>query len=60
MCCNGSASHFKQRASTKSRDPIPDHEAVYEAIAAADLSAATIAMKALLELALEGMAAVLR
>ena len=52
--------HFKQRASTSPRDPIPDHEAVYNAIAMSDPSAAAVAMKALLNLALDDMAVVLR
>ncbi|MEO6718067.1 MAG: FadR/GntR family transcriptional regulator [Novosphingobium sp.] len=51
--------HFKQRASKRPRDPLPDHEAVYEAIVAADAVAAAASMKELLNLAFEDMKAAL-
>lgn len=51
--------HFKQRASKRPRDPLPEHEAVYRAIAAGDAAAAGAAMAELLRLALEDMAAAL-
>ncbi len=44
---------FKQRARALPRDPLPDHVRVYEAIAAGDAEAASEAMRALVELALE-------
>jgi len=44
---------FKQRTRTLPRDPVPDHARVFDAIAAADGAAATIAMRALVDLALE-------
>jgi len=44
---------FKQRAGTLPRNPIPDHNRVYEAIAAGDPEAARAAMHALIELAHE-------
>jgi DNA-binding FadR family transcriptional regulator len=43
---------FKQRALALPRNPIPDHVRVYEAIAAADPAAASAAMRALVDLAL--------
>lgn len=44
---------FKQRARALPRNPIPDHVRVYEAIAAGDGEAASGAMRALVDLALE-------
>ena len=44
---------FKQRSRALPRNPIPDHAAVYDAIAAADSDAASKAMRALVELALD-------
>lgn len=44
---------FKQRARALPRNPIPDHAAVYDAIAAGDSDAASLAMRTLVELALE-------
>lgn len=44
---------FKQRARALPRNPIPDHVRVYDAIAAGDGKAASDAMAALVELALE-------
>jgi len=44
---------FKQRSRALPRNPIPDHAAVYDAIAAGDSEAASAAMRALVELALE-------
>ena len=44
---------FKQRARALPRNPIPDHVRVYDAIAAGDGEAASGAMRALVELALE-------
>nr|WP_295662901.1 FCD domain-containing protein [Polymorphobacter sp.] len=44
---------FKQRARALPRNPIPDHRRVYEAIAAGDAAAASMAMRVLVELALE-------
>lgn len=44
---------FKQRARALPRNPIPDHARVYEAIAAGDGNAASEAMRALVDLALE-------
>lgn len=52
--------HFKQRASEKPRDPLPDHEAVCAAIAASDPEAANAAMQQLLGLALADMTLALR
>lgn len=46
---------FKQENSTVPRDPVPDHEAVWEAIAAGDAGAARAAMHRLLTLALDDM-----
>lgn len=51
--------HFKQRARRTPRDPLPEHEAVYQAIVAADPAAAGAAMTQLLRFALEDMAAAL-
>lgn len=51
--------HFKQRASKRPRDPLPEHEAVYRAIAAGDAEQAGAAMVELLRLALEDMAVAL-
>ena len=42
---------FKQRASPQRRDPIPDHERVYEAVAAQDAPGAQTAMSELIRLA---------
>jgi len=44
---------FKQRSRALPRNPIPDHAAVYDAIAAGDSDAASAAMRVLVELALE-------
>jgi len=44
---------FKQRSRALPRNPIPDHAAVFDAIAAGDSDAASAAMRALVELALE-------
>ncbi len=44
---------FKQRARALPRNPIPDHVLVYDAIAAGDAAAASAAMRALVDLALE-------
>lgn len=44
---------FKQRSRALPRNPIPDHVKVYDAIAAQDGDAAELAMKDLVELALE-------
>lgn len=44
---------FKQRARALPRNPIPDHARVYEAIAAGDGQAASDAMRALVDLALD-------
>ncbi len=52
--------HFNQRASKTPRDPLPEHEAVFTAISAADGEAARIAMINLLRLAYEDMAEVLQ
>ena len=51
--------HFKQHASKAPRDPLPEHEAVYHAIAAADPARAHAAMNELLRLALDDMAVAL-
>lgn len=51
--------HFKQRASKRPRDPLPEHETVYQAIADGDAPAAGAAMVELLRLAFEDMAAAL-
>lgn len=47
--------HFKQRLSTSPRDPIPDHVALYDAIAGGDARRARQAMICLIELALQDM-----
>lgn len=52
--------HFKQRATKKPRDPVPEHKAVWAAIARGDAEAASDAMKLLLSLALADMAVALR
>jgi DNA-binding FadR family transcriptional regulator len=52
--------HFKQKATAKPRDPIPDHERIFDAIAASDAEGARSAMQDLLSLALEDMAIPLR
>jgi len=44
---------FKQRSRALPRNPIPDHAAVYDAIAAGDSEAASAAMRVLVELALD-------
>ena len=44
---------FKQRARALPRNPIPEHRRVYNAIAAAKSKAASVAMRALVELALD-------
>jgi len=44
---------FKQRKRKLPRDPLPDHRAVFEAIAEGDPDGARAAMSRLLELALE-------
>ncbi|RST31431.1 FadR family transcriptional regulator [Sphingomonas ginkgonis] len=44
---------YKQRARELPRNPIPDHAKVYEAILAGDGEAAALAMRTLVELALE-------
>lgn len=46
---------YKQRTRALPRDPLPDHVAVYESIAAGNPAAATAAMIALLDLALADM-----
>jgi DNA-binding FadR family transcriptional regulator len=43
---------YKQRKSPLARDPIPDHERVYEAVAKGDPAAAREAMTTLIRLAL--------
>ena len=47
--------HFKQRVRKVPRDPLPEHEALFHAIAAHDASAAREATTVLLKLALEDM-----
>ena len=49
--------HYKQSASAHPRDPLPEHAAVYVAIAAGDPALAREAMTDLLRLALDDMAA---
>ena len=49
--------HYKQKASTSPRDPLPEHEKVFDAIVAADVAKARAAMKELLDLALADMSA---
>ena len=44
--------HYKQRARTLPRNPIPDHVRVYDAVAAGNAAAATRAMRGLVDLAL--------
>jgi len=44
---------FKQRSRALPRDPVPDHAKVCDAIVAGDAEAASMAMRALVELALE-------
>ena len=51
--------YYKQSASKSPRDPLPEHAAVYDAIAAADPVRARAAMHDLLRLALADMAAAL-
>lgn len=48
--------HYKHRASDSPRDPLPEHRAVFDAIAAADPPAARTAMADLLRVALNDMA----
>lgn len=50
---------FKQRHHKLPRDPLPEHIAVFDAIAAADAAGARKAMEELLQLALDDTAAVL-
>tara|TARA_A100001391_G_scaffold130111_8_gene89513 strand:+ start:17204 stop:17953 length:750 start_codon:yes stop_codon:yes gene_type:complete len=45
--------HFKQRSRALPRNPIPDHERVYQAIVAGDADGAAEAMRALVQLALD-------
>lgn len=47
--------HFKQRARKVPRDPVPEHAALYEAIASGDAERAREAMETLVQLALEDM-----
>ncbi len=51
----GWTTRFKQRHQPLPRDPLPDHERVYEAIRDGDVGAARAAMNDLLELALADM-----
>lgn len=44
---------FKQRSRALPRDPVPDHAKVFDAIAAGDADAASAAMRALVDLALD-------
>jgi DNA-binding FadR family transcriptional regulator len=44
---------FKQRSRALPRDPVPDHAKVFDAIAAGDPDAASAAMRALVDLALD-------
>jgi DNA-binding FadR family transcriptional regulator len=46
---------FKQQASASPRDPIPEHRAVFKAVAAGDGAAAAEHMRVLLDLALDDM-----
>jgi DNA-binding FadR family transcriptional regulator len=48
----GWTTKFKQRKRALPRDPLPEHRAVYEAIAAGDPAAAHAAMTELVRLAL--------
>ena len=43
---------YKQRHGALTRDPIPDHERIYEAIAARDMGAARWTMESLIRMAL--------
>ena len=52
----GLTTRFKQRHHALPRDPLPDHLAVFDAIAAGDPAQARIAMEELLHLALADMA----
>jgi DNA-binding FadR family transcriptional regulator len=47
--------HFKQRAHKVPRDPVPEHAALFDAVAAQDVATARQAMVHLLELALADM-----
>jgi DNA-binding FadR family transcriptional regulator len=47
--------HFKQRGRTAPRDPVPEHRALFDAIAAADADAARQGMTVLVRLAFEDM-----
>jgi DNA-binding FadR family transcriptional regulator len=49
----GMTTVFKQRARALPRDPVPDHERVFDAIAAGNVAGAREAMEALVRLALE-------
>jgi DNA-binding FadR family transcriptional regulator len=49
----GMTTVFKQRARALPRDPVPDHERVFDAIAAQDAAGARGAMEALVRLALD-------
>jgi DNA-binding FadR family transcriptional regulator len=49
----GWTTQFKQRSRALPRNPIPDHVAVYEAIAAGDAETASAAMRTLVDLALQ-------
>lgn len=51
---------FKQRGKAKPRNPLPEHEAVYHAVAESDPARARAAMAELIGLALDDMAAALR
>lgn len=48
--------HFKQRGQIAPRDPLPEHRAVFDAIAAGDAAAAEAAMRVLVDQALADMA----
>ncbi len=50
---------YKQRLRALPRNPIPDHAAVYDAIAAGDAEAAATAMRVLVDLALEDIRSVM-
>ncbi|TCP31433.1 FCD domain-containing protein, partial [Sphingomonas sp. BK235] len=50
---------LKQRERALPRDPIPEHAAVYEAIASGDTKAAEVAMRQLVDLALDDTRAAL-
>lgn len=47
--------HYKQKASASPRDPLPEHERVFDAIMTADAAKARAAMNELLDLALDDM-----